>query len=294
MKIDNPLEPRRPRSYVVIDLESAVIDETGHKRYQASERWAPTNDDQPSRRGYTRGEDPLRTPRWPFQTIVTACAMTLVEHADGNLEISSFVTKSAPEHNEREVIEGMFKVLADAPPGAELCSWAGMIHDVPMLTLGAMRHGLALPKGWGWMAFGGGDPARHIDFARVMTGGFKMKPVHLAEVLASLDIPAKMSVPAFAVARLIEAGQWDQVQEACEGDVLSTALLLAKWRQLHDPRATAGVVEDRILRHVIDQRRGRGYVAALSKRRAVRFAAECEVASNDATTLAPWLNISAA
>ena len=113
-----------------------------------------------------------------------------------------------------------------------------------------------------------------------------MKPVHMAEVLATLDIPAKISVPAFAVARLIYAGQWDAVQEACEGDVISTALLLARWRQLHDARAEVGVVEDRILRRVTEVRAGRGYVAALQARQAARFAAQLERAANDAEVLA--------
>jgi hypothetical protein len=294
MKIDNPFEPRRPRSYVVLDIESAVTDETGHKRYQAMERYVPTNDEQPSRRGYKRHEDPLTTPRWPFQTIVTAAAMVLVEHPDGNIDVSRFVTLSQPDHDERVVIAGVLQLLADAPEGAELVSWAGMLHDVPLLTLGAMRHGLTLPKGWGWLAFGGNDSVRHIDFARTTTGGFKMKPVHMAEILASLDIPAKISVPAFAVARLIYAGQWDAVQEACEGDVISTALLLARWRQLHDPRTDAAAVEDRILRQVIELRDGRGYVAALAARRAASFAAVCAATANDAAILAPWLETEAA
>ena len=294
MKIEGIFEPRKPRSYVVLDIESAVIDETGHKRYQAMERWAPSNDDQPSRRNYTRSEDPLRTPRWIFQTIVAAAVMVLVEHPDGNIDVSRFVTLSQPDHDERAVITGVLQVLADAPDGAELVSWAGMVHDVPMLALGAMRHGLTLPGGWRWMGFGGGDTVRHLDFARVMTGGFKMKPVHMAEVLASLDIPAKISVPAFAVARLIYAGQWDDVQEAVEGDVISTALLLVHWRRLHDPRADVAVVEDRILRHVIELRAGRGYVMALEARRAARFAEQLTTAANDATVLAPWLDNEAA
>jgi hypothetical protein len=206
MLIDNitrAFEPRRPKSYIVIDLESAVIDETAHKRYLATERWAPTDDDQPSRRGYNRGDCPLRTARWPFQTIVTAVAMTLTEHPDGNLDVSSFVTRSAPDHSELEVLQGIFQVLEDAAEGTELVSWGGMMHDVPMLLLAAMRHGLTLPKGWGWMSLGGGPRAPHIDFSRSISGGFKMKPVHESEVLAALDIPAKVPAPAFAVARLI-------------------------------------------------------------------------------------------
>lgn len=294
MKIDNPFEPRCSRSYIVFDVESAVIDESGHRRYQAMERYVPSDDDESGRRGYKRHEDPLRTPRWPFQTIVTAAAMVLVEHPDGNIDVSRFVTLSQPDHDERAVVAGLLKVLADAPEGAEIVTWAGMMHDIPLLMLAAMRHGLNLPKGWGWLAFGGNDPARHKDFARTTTGGFKMKPVHMAEILASLDIPAKMSVPAFSVARLIYAGQWDAVQEACEGDVISTALLLARWRQLLDPRVSADGVTDRILRRVIEMRDGRGYVAELEERRAKLFARQCAVAANDATVLAPWLDQDAA
>lgn len=294
MKYENIFEPRRPRAYVVLDIESAVTDETGHRRYQQMERWAPPAEGQPSRRGYTRSEDPCLTPRWPFQTIVTAAIMVLVEHDDGGIDVARFTTLSQPEHDERAIVAGILQVLAEAPPGAELVSWAGMLHDVPMLSLAAMRHGLTLPKGWGWFAFGGNDPVRHIDFARTTTGGFKMKPVHMAEVLASLDIPAKISVPAFAVARLIYAGEWNTVQEACEGDVISTALLLARWRQLHDPRAGAGVVEDRILRRVIELREGRGYVATLVARRTSRFVSQVEKADNDATVLAPQFTNKAA
>ena len=122
MKIDNPFEPRRPRSYVVLDIESAVTNETGHKRYQSMERYAPSNDDQPSRRGYKRSEDPLTCPRWPFQTIITAAVMVLVEHSDGNIDVSRFVTLSQPDHDEQQVVKGVLQVLADAPEGAELVS----------------------------------------------------------------------------------------------------------------------------------------------------------------------------
>ena len=163
-----------------------------------------------------------------------------------------------------------------------------------MLSLAAMRHGLSLPKNWRWLGFGGNDPVRHLDFARTTTGGFKMKPVHMAEILASLDIPSKITVPAFAVARLIYAGQWNAVQEACECDVISTALLLARWRQLHDDRADASVVEDRILRQVVELRAGRGYTAALEARRQARFAKALSDAANNAAALSPWADEDAA
>lgn len=277
------------RSYIVFDLESAVLNESGHKRYLEMERYSPRHDDQPSRRGYKRSEDPLKTPRWVFQTITTASAMLLTEHRDGNLEVSRFVTLSAPDHTEQEIVEGLLQVFQDAPEGSELVSWGGAMHDVPLLVLGAMKYGLTLPRSWQWMAFGGDGRVKHIDLARVLTGGFKMKPIHQAEYLAALDIPAKLSAPAWTVAKLIYAGAWEQVQEICEGDVISEALLLARWRKLQDPRVSYELAEERILRQVADLRAGRAYIRPLERRRSMSFQAQLAQAAQDQERLAPWL-----
>lgn len=284
---------RGPRSWIVLDLESAVLDGTAHKRYQAMERWVPA-EGKPSRRGYRRSEDPLSCPRWVFQTITTASLMLLVEDAQGGVDVTRFVTLSAPDHDERDVIAGILRVLADAPDDAEIVTWMGLAHDLPILINGCMRYGLTLPRGWGWLAHGGFHHTRHLDLARAYTAGMRMKPVHLAEVLAVLDIPGKITCPPFAVTNLIYAGGWEEVQSACEVDVISTALLLARWRRLTDPRAEADSVEDRILRRVIELRAGRGYIASLEAHRDRRFAAKREAAANDAHWLAPWLDRDAA
>ena len=76
--------------------------------------------------------------------------------------------------------------------------------------------------------------------------------------------------------------------------MISTALLLAHWRRLHDPRAEVEAVEDRILRRVVEMRAGRGYIAEIDARRVARFARQIKKAANDATVLAPWLEDEAA
>ena len=285
--------PRGPRSWIVLDIESAVLDDTAHRRYQAMERWTP-RPGQPSRRGYKRSEDPLTCPRWPFQTITTAAVMTLVEHADGGIDVVRFDTFSAPEQGEREVLAGVLAVLKEAPSNAEVVTWAGLAHDIPLLIAGCMRHGLTLPEGWRWMAWGGFDRDRHNDLARTLSGGMKMKQVHLAEVLAAMDIPGKITAAPWAVTRLIYEGRWDEVACACEVDVLSTALLLARWKRLSDPRATIDTVEDRILRRVVELRSTRSYAGVLQSRRKARFAEQLVQAANDAARLAPWLDHDAA
>ena len=277
------------RTWIVLDLESAVRDEAGHQRYQAMERWTPSNDHQPSRRGYKRSEDPLTTPRWVFQTITTASLLQLTESEEGGLTVVRFETLSAPELDERGVVAGVLKLLDEAPRGTELVTWGGAGHDIPLLGAACMRLGLTLPRDWTWLAFGGRNNKRHVDLAHLMTGGLKMKPIHMAEVCAACDIPAKMSVPAFAIARLIMAGEWAKVIEACEGDVISTALLLARWRRLHDERAEADAVEDRLVRQVIELRPARGYVAELEAHRQRAFARQLKVANDAAQVLAPWV-----
>lgn len=294
MTFENPFEPKKKRSYIVLDIESAVTDETGHKRYQAMERWTPKEEEQPSRRGYTRSEDPCKTPRWVFQTITTAAMMLLVEDDQGGVDVSRFVTLSAPDHDERAVVAGVLQVLGEAPEGAEIVTWMGLAHDLPVLVSACMRHGLTFPKGWGWLAFGGYHKERHLDLARAYTAGMKMKPIHLAEVLAAMDIPGKITCPPFAVTNLIYAGRWDEVQEACEVDVISTALLLARWRRLTDGRAEADAVEDRILRRVVELRAGRCYVLAVEAHRLRRFERSVVDAANDAAVFAPWLSSEAA
>lgn len=282
------------RTWIVLDLESAVLDESGHKRYQAMERWAPSNDEQPSRRSYKRSEDPLTTPRWVFQTITTASLMQLTERDEGGLSVVRFETLSAPKSDEHQVVAGALKLLREAPRGTELVTWGGAAHDVPLLSAACMRLGLTLPRDWSWLAFGGRNTKRHIDLAHLVTGGLKMKPIHMAEVCAACDIVAKMSVPAFAVAKLIMAGQWKQVAEACECDVISTALLFARWRRLHDDRAEADTIEDRLIRQVIECRPDRGYVAELQAHRQRAFARQLKVANDAAQVLAPWITNRAA
>lgn len=289
----NKLSPRTPRCWIVLDLESAVLDDTAHKRYQKMERWVPS-DNKPIRRGYQRSEDPLTCPRWIFQVVTTASIMVLTEDPQGGIDVSRFVTLSAPDLDERAVFAGVLRVLEDAPADAEICTWMGLAHDLPLLIAGCMRHGLTLPQGWGWTAHGGFHRERHLDLARVLTAGMRMKPIHLAEVLAAMDIPGKITVPPFAVTELIYAGRWDEVQEACEGDVIATACLLARWRKLNDPRAEWDAVEDRILRRSIELRKGRGYVSELEKHRQKRFASKYAAAANDAKKLAPWLDQDAA
>src|SRR3546814_11963160 len=82
--------------------------------------------------------------------------MVLTEHADGNLDIAQFVTLSQPDLDERAMVADLFQLL-QTWPDAELVTWAGMVHDIPLIMMAAYSHGLTLPRGWRWLSFGGND-----------------------------------------------------------------------------------------------------------------------------------------
>ncbi len=271
----------RPRCYVVLDLESAVIDDAGHHRYQAMERWNGDADEGEGRRGYQRHEDPLKTPRWPFQTIVAVSVLVLFEHCQGNIDVSRFETFAAPSLDERGVMAGLYRLLADLPEGAEVATWGGGWHDLPLLKIAAMRNGLSLPPKCGWMAWSGEGKSNHIDLCRILTGGSKMKPVHMTEYAASLNIPAKITAPPFAVAGMIQAGDFDGVEEVVEGDVITTSLILARWRKLLDSGACSDIVEDRILRQIEELKGSRRYIPVLREHRQLLMQQIINDAAND-------------
>lgn len=260
----------RVRSYLVFDLESAVIDLAGHERYLGMERWIPGKRKK-SRRGHKPEECPLQTPRWPFQTIAALSAMVLTDHEEGNLQVMRFVTWSLAKHTEEEIVCGFLQLLKEVPTGTELASWGAAWNDLPIMIAAAMRYGLSLPQGWEWMAWLGGGRVPHVDLARVLGGDSKMKPCHFAEYAAAQNIPAKMIIEPHRAAELIKAGQFDLVEQVAEGDVIAEALLLTRWRKLLDSRAETHVVEERILRAVEELRPGRGYVLELQAHRAAKF-----------------------
>lgn len=292
------LEPiaaaKTPKSYLVFDLESAVIDHAGHARYQEMERWVPERDDHKSRRDYARADDPVKTARWVFQTVVMASAMLLIEHPDGNLDIARFERFGAPDRDERQLVTDLIAFFAQAPGNVEMVTWGGAMNDFPILLNALQRHGLTLPSGLRWMSFGGDGRNHHLDLMRLLTGGFKMKPVHMAEYAASLDIPAKLTAPAWQVSELIRNRCWGMVADICDGDVITTALLLARWRQLHDGRADIATVEDRLLRRICEYRPDAGYTAALNAKRADNLTMRMRTTMLQAEALAPWLEQDAA
>lgn len=282
-------ERPQPGSFIVFDLETVVTDTRGHQAYLPMERYKPCAGSR-SRRGYAPQDDPLITPRWVFQSIVAASAMLLTQHPEGNLQIESFETWTAETHNEPAIVTALLNLMADVPQGTRLASWGGAWHDIPMLLRAAQTCGATLPAGWDWLSFGGDGRVAHVDLQRIVTGGSKMKLIHMAEYAAAVGVPAKITERPFAPARLYQEKAWEKLEEVVEGDVITTACLLARWKRLQDGRADIDTVTDRLLRQVAELKPGRGYLRVLAAYRTRHFQARVAQCTRDAAVLAPWLD----
>lgn len=85
------------------------------------------------------------------------------------------------------------------------------------------------------------------------------------------------------MAGLINAGDFESVQEVVEGDVITIALLLVRCWKLLNPRARSDVVEDRMLRQIEELKSNRGYVLALRAHRTMLHRSSFTAANNDPT-----------
>lgn len=259
----------KKRFYVFIDTES-VVAEDEHTRYQAIERFKPRPGQRDSgRRGQRGRNDPLTNPRWMFQEIKVASVLVCGTHEDGNIVPVLFETFSGSSLDEKAILEKLFAVIDPLPADAtELVSYGGIWADIPRLLIRAMKHDLTLPKAWAsWVPWGGQGRSGHIDLMRHLTASSKMTASHMAEFAAVIGLPAKMTAAPWAAADLIRRGEWQKVEEMCEADCVTTALLFARWRR-SSGGPSADIVEDRICRKIEEFCPGRSYTPALKARRA--------------------------
>lgn len=215
-----------PRFVVVLDAELAY-DHEAHARYQAAERFLPADATHLSPREMRT--DPRVTPRWPCHRITTLSWLVMTEAEDG-LRPVRLETRGLPEQDEAAVLKALFADMEQLGR-AQLVTWGGFHSDLPQILIGAMDAGLRLPASLaGLLSPWRRDVSGHVDLCTEMCGG--AAPAHLAEVAARLGIPAKLTSRPDLVSQLMQHGKWSAVRSVCEGDVLTTAALLMRWRHL--------------------------------------------------------------
>ena len=252
---------------MILDIES-YVSTTEHQRYQSMERYVPPVVPAIMRSGQRVDTDPLVTPRWPFREIVTVVVMKCIVEDNQSLVPVEINTFSRPDFDEKGIIEAVFGCLGSTPAAdTELVTYNGRIHDVPLLMTRAMKHELALPSGWAWMAGQSRGPAPHVDLLQSFTGGSRMTLAHMAEFAAVFGIPCKITAAPNSVARFVEAGNFTAIQEMCEVDVISLSLLYCNWKKLVEGGCDVWIAHERIYREVERLRAGRSYIPVLSAER---------------------------
>lgn len=250
--------------HLIIDLESSSV-LAEDKRYQNSERYIPREGQNDSgRRGQRGQDDPLTTPRWPFQSVLAVSVLKCVAGPSGNILPTEMLTLSLKDLNEKQILMRLFQYIGSMPAAdVELVTFGGGNHDLPVLACRALAHGLTFPAALKWMAFGGTQKSPHLDLLRVLTGGFKLRQCHMAEFAAVLNVPTKFVASSWTITKLANRGDWDKIEEICEADVITTAFLFASWKTLLDPGVAAWSVHDFICRKVQEIKPERSYIATL-------------------------------
>jgi len=244
-----------PRFVVVLDAELAY-DHEAHARYQMAERFLPVDAGHLSPRELRT--DPRVTPRWPCHRITTLSWLVMTEAKDG-LRPVRLETRGLPEQDEADALRAFFADMKHLGH-VRIVTWGGFHADLPQIMIGAMDAGLRLPPSLtGLQSPWRRDASGHLDLCGEICGG--AAPAHLAEIAARLRIPAKLTCRPDLVSRLMQQGKWSAVRSVCEGDVLTTAALLMRWRHLSGGTASVLEATRRLTSFVAEHCAHRSYAA---------------------------------
>jgi 3'-5' exonuclease len=169
-------------------------------------------------------------PRLPFHEIVCISGLWV---GSGDIKLFSFCQQ---DYSEREIITRFLGVFDKHFP--MLVSWNGKGFDVPVLLYRAMIHQISAPR---FFDQGEHDTtrrydnyqnryhARHTDLMDAMALFNTRSFQRLDDIAQLFGFPGKQGVSGADVSTQVQAGQWDQLKEYCEGDVLNTWLVYLRW-----------------------------------------------------------------
>jgi len=196
--------------FVVLDLEYRW-DREAHRLYQNIEAGG--------------GENEIR---WPFCSIVCASWLIIRFWALDNAPmVEQFTTLSRPDQTEAEIVYSLCEVMANNPSGT-IVSWGGESKDFAAIRRAAAQHDIRLP-----MQLVDGHPhtARRIDLANATS--CQTQSVHMPEYATATGIPSKLMMPSRCIGKAVEHEDWPLVQEVCDQDVVTTALLACRYLSTH-------------------------------------------------------------
>jgi len=212
--------PGGPRLYFVFDIET-VPD------IASLAAWlSPTADlDADGVLELWRQREPTLTmPKLPFHQVVAVAAAVIAD--DGRLEACrSFGDGEEPE---AELLRRFFSFVESRQP--RLVGWNSSGFDLPCLMYRALKHGLVLrsfyrQRGYRYRY----NEETHLDLMDLLSGYGASTKVSLDQIAAVLGVPGKMGLDGTDVWPLYRQGRLDLIRAYCETDVLTTALIFARY-----------------------------------------------------------------
>lgn len=146
--------------------------------------------------------------------------------------IQRLAALGTPSASEAELVGEFFRIVGERHP--QLVGWNSGGFDLPVLVYRAMVHGIAAP---GFYQYGEPyhgyrkrfDEESHIDLMDVLSFYGASARAKLDEMAQALGIPGKLGIDGGQVGELYAAGDVATIRSYCETDVLTTAMVYARY-----------------------------------------------------------------
>ncbi|EET81281.1 3'-5' exonuclease [Acinetobacter radioresistens] len=167
--------------------------------------------------------------RLPLHEIVCISGLWVDEHG---MRLFSF---SQEQYAEAEILRKFLSIFEKRHP--TLVSWNGSQFDLPVILFRTMYHGLSAPS-----LFDQGEidiqkrynnyqnryHHRHVDLMDVMAMFNGRNFQKLDDAAQLLGYPGKRA-EGYRVPEQVQHGEWLELSQHCEGDVLNTWLIYLRW-----------------------------------------------------------------
>ncbi|MXP29296.1 hypothetical protein GRI58_10735 [Porphyrobacter algicida] len=165
-------------------------------------------------------------PAWPLHQLVCASTLIVERDRDGRLNFN-VETYSRSMMGERAIVASVERTIEKA---FEVQTFNGAGFDIPVLLNRSAITGEPAPTIAKLHAQPRFRQGVHVDFLQEMAGYGAAPRFRLADACANFGIPVKIDTSGEQVADLVERGEWTQIENYCETDVVATWLTGLYWR----------------------------------------------------------------
>jgi predicted PolB exonuclease-like 3'-5' exonuclease len=139
-----------------------------------------------------------------------------------------------PSWDEAALVRECLRIISEGRP--QIAGWNTGGFDLPVLIYRALVHRIPAPAFYAIGEPGHGyrrryDEAGHVDLMDVLSGYGAGPRLSLDEMAAVLGIPGKGAMNGADVYDAWQAGRIDEIRQYCEEDVLTTALVYARYAE---------------------------------------------------------------